>query len=233
MAEPQIEYIEHQKGNGPQAEAGDTVAVHYVGTLLDGTEFDNSVKRGQPIKFPLGQGRVIQGWDQGIAMMNVGGKATLIIPPELGYGARGAGGAIPPNATLKFEVELVDVAKPPKPTIIDSVDYTTTASGLKHIDLVEGDGAIPNPMQKVSVHYTGWLEDGSMFDSSLDRGPFEFVVGARQVIAGWDEGVGSMKVGCKRQLVIPADLGYGSSGAGGVIPPNATLIFEVELLAVK
>ena len=234
MAEPKIEYIEHTKGNGPKAEAGDTVAVHYVGTLMDGKEFDNSRKRGQPIKFPLGQGRVIQGWDQGIAMMNVGGKATLIIPPELGYGERGAGGAIPPNATLKFEVELVDVQKPPKPTIVDSLDYTTTESGLKYVDLVEGSGPTPNPMQKVAVHYTGWLEDGSVFDSSLDRGtPLHFAVGARQVISGWDEGVGSMQVGGKRQLVIPPDLAYGERGYPPVIPPSSTLIFEVELMAIK
>ncbi len=172
MAEPQIEYIEHEKGSGPQAEAGDTVAVHYIGTLhADGTEFDNSHKRGDPIKFPLGQGRVIQGWDIGIAKMNVGGKATLIIPPELGYGSRGAGGAIPSNATLKIEVGLVRVEKPRKPTIVDSIDYTTTASGLKFVDLEEGTGPVPTPMQKVAVHYTGWLEDGSIFDSSLDAQP--------------------------------------------------------------
>ena len=81
----------------------------YTITLLDGTEFDNSINRGQPISFPLGMGRVIAGWDQGIAMMKVGGKATLIIPPELGYGPRGAGGVIPPNATLTFDVELVGI----------------------------------------------------------------------------------------------------------------------------
>ncbi|MFK7802533.1 MAG: FKBP-type peptidyl-prolyl cis-trans isomerase [Anaerolineae bacterium] len=234
MAEPQVEYIEHEKGSGPQAEAGDTVAVHYIGTLADGTEFDNSHKRGDPIKFPLGQGRVIQGWDIGIAKMNVGTKATLIIPPELGYGSRGAGGAIPPNATLKFEVELVEVEKPRKPAIVDSIDYTTTESGLKFVDLEEGTGPVPNPMQKVAVHYTGWLEDGSIFDSSLDRGtPLDFAVGARQVIVGWDEGVGSMKVGGKRQLVIPPDLAYGERGYPPVIPPSSTLIFEVELLAVS
>jgi peptidylprolyl isomerase len=99
---------------------------------------------------------------------------------------------------------------------------------------VEGDGPSPETGQTVTVHYTGWLEDGTKFDSSLDRGqPFTFAIGMGQVIAGWDEGVATMKVGGKRQLVIPSELGYGEQGAGAVIPPNATLIFEVELLAVQ
>ncbi len=89
--------------------AGKTVSVHYTGKFPDGKVFDSSISRGEPISFPLGQGRVIKGWDEGIALMKVGGKAQLIIPPELGYGERGAGGAIPPNATLVFDVELVDV----------------------------------------------------------------------------------------------------------------------------
>lgn len=107
MAE--LEYIELEEGTGVQPQPGDVVAVHYVGTLVDGTEFDNSYKRNDPITFPLGQGRVIKGWDLGIAKMRVGGRAKLVIPPELGYGARGAGGVIPPNATLHFEVALVGV----------------------------------------------------------------------------------------------------------------------------
>ena len=109
----------------------------------------------------------------------------------------------------------------------------TTNSGLKYEILKEGDGAVAKAGDKVKVHYTGWLTDGKKFDSSVDRGqPFQFNLGAGQVIKGWDEGVAGMKVGEKRKLTIPPDLGYGARGAGGVIPPNATLIFEVELLGI-
>ena len=110
----------------------------------------------------------------------------------------------------------------------------STPSGLQYEDLVVGTGDSPRQGQTAVVHYTGWLDNGQKFDSSLDRGrPFEFQVGAGQVIKGWDEGVATMKVGGKRKLLIPPDLGYGSRGAGGVIPPNANLTFEVELLGVK
>ena len=113
----------------------------------------------------------------------------------------------------------------------------TTPSGLQIIDTTVGTGASPKPGQTCVMHYTGWLyEDGKKgkkFDSSLDRGqPFGFRLGGGQVIKGWDEGVAGMKVGGKRTLIIPSELGYGARGAGGVIPPNAILIFEVELLGV-
>ena len=109
-----------------------------------------------------------------------------------------------------------------------------TATGLEYVEIVEGTGALPKPGDSVSVHYTGWLKSGQKFDSSRDRGqPLEFPLGRGRVIKGWDEGVAGMKIGGKRKLVIPANLGYGARGAGGVIPPNATLIFEVELLKVK
>jgi peptidylprolyl isomerase len=114
----------------------------------------------------------------------------------------------------------------------------TTPSGLQIIDTQEGTGPSPKPGQTCVMHYTGWLyengQKGKKFDSSVDRNePFEFPIGMKRVIAGWDEGVATMKVGGKRTLIIPPQLGYGARGAGGVIPPNATLMFDVELLAVK
>ncbi|GMR06732.1 MAG: FKBP-type peptidyl-prolyl cis-trans isomerase [Gammaproteobacteria bacterium] len=109
-----------------------------------------------------------------------------------------------------------------------------TDSGLKFDDITEGDGDIATAGQMVTVHYTGWLTDGNKFDSSKDRNdPFKFKLGAGNVIRGWDEGVAGMKIGGTRKLTIPANLGYGAQGAGGVIPPNATLVFEVELLRIS
>lgn len=115
-----------------------------------------------------------------------------------------------------------------------SIPETTTDSGLKYVDLVVGTGREAVAGNHATVHYTGWLTNGTKFDSSVDRrDPFSFPIGSGKVIKGWDEGVAGMKVGGKRKLTIPPQLGYGARGAGGVIPPNATLVFEVELLEVR
>ena len=114
------------------------------------------------------------------------------------------------------------------------MSITTTSSGLQIEEIILGTGATAEAGQNVRVHYTGWLTDGTKFDSSKDRNdPFPFGLGQRQVISGWDEGVAGMKVGGTRKLTIPPELGYGARGAGGVIPPNATLVFEVELLDIR
>ncbi|KAB0583062.1 FKBP-type peptidyl-prolyl cis-trans isomerase [Ideonella dechloratans] len=217
-------------GDGAEARAGQSVTVHYTGWLHDpaapnnrGAKFDSSKDRDEPFEFDLGAGMVIQGWDLGVQGMKVGGKRVLTIAPELGYGARGAGGVIPPNATLVFEVELLPTPELPP---------------LQITDVTEGSGDEARAGRPVTVHYTGWLFDpsaadgrGAKFDSSKDRNePFRFHLGRGMVIRGWDDGVQGMKVGGTRLLLIPPHLGYGPRGAGGVIPPNATLLFEVELL---
>jgi peptidylprolyl isomerase len=188
---------------------------------------------GNNATFTAGTGdMVFPGWDEGATGMREGGKRYLLIPAELALGETG-GGEIPPNATLIMEIEMIEVKEPVLMTEVDEEDYTSTESGLKYYDIVEGDGEMPTEGQTVVVHYTGWLEDGTKFDSSLDRGqPFTFPLGMGSVIPGWDEGVASMKVGSLRQLVIPAELGYGETGQG-IIPPGATLIFEVELLEIQ
>lgn len=222
--------------NGPKPTAGDLVKVHYKGTLANGKEFDNSFKRNEPIPFTLGRGQVIGGWDEGIALMGKGDKATLIIPPSLGYGDRDMGnGLIPANSTLIFDVELVDLEEAYKPYDIRGKDSVVTASGLKFYVIEQGDlSKKPKPGQTAVAHYAGYLTNGTKFDASFDRGqPFEFPVGQGRVIKGWDEVIQLMGIGSKYRVVIPPALGYGSEGAGGQIPGNSTLIFDMELLGTK
>ena len=230
-----LKYYDIKIGQGDFPKPGDILSVHYTGKLEDGTIFDSSVKRGQPIEFPVGKGRVIKGWDEGLLSMKVGSKRELVIPSNLAYGERGAGGVIPPNATLIFEVELLAIFAP----FIDT-DFSlpgsekTTESGLRIIEHIIGKGEKPKDGEKAVVHYTGMLSNGEKFDSSHDRGsPIEFPVGKGRVIKGWDEVVKLMNIGSKYTVIIPPELGYGERGAGGAIPPNATLIFEMHLLEIK
>jgi len=230
-----LKYIVWKKGQGERAETGDNVSVHYAGRLLSGAPFDNSYDRGKPFDFPLGGGRVIKGWDEGIAFLNVGDSATLIIPSTLGYGAADRPN-IPANSTLVFDVQLMDVKKvvKPVPYAVKGLDTTTTASGLRYIRLNKTEGDLAIAGKTVSVHYTGYLQNGTIFDSSISRGePISFPLGQGRVIRGWDEGIALLKVGEKARLLIPSALAYGDRGAGGLIPPGADLIFDVELVGVK
>ncbi len=209
-------------GEGAEAKNGMQVTVHYTGQLENGTVFDSSVPRGEPFDFLLGAGQVIRGWEEGLLGMKVGGKRRLTIPPEMGYGPYGAGCVIPPNATLIFEVELLDVKEIPQP------------GELEIEEIEEGTGETAEKGKVVDVHYTGKLTDGTVFDSSIPRGePIQFTLGAGMVITGWERGIRGMKVGGKRKLTIPYNLGYGARGYPGVIPPYATLVFDVELVGVR
>jgi peptidylprolyl isomerase len=232
-----LKYVINKKGNGTKAEAGKKVTVHYTGKLMDGKVFDSSRDRDQPFSFELGSRQVIQGWEEGIALLREGDQATFILPSDLAYGPNGAGGVIPPNATLIFDVELLKVSDVEKPKSFDveGKKINKTPSGLEYVIVKSNpSGTQATPGKTVSVHYTGYLVDGTIFDSSIPRGePISFGLGQGQVIPGWDEGISLMKTGEKYRLIIPPSLGYGQNGAGGVIPPNATLLFDVELTDVK
>ncbi len=227
-------YQIHKAGEGDQAKAGDLVTVHYAGRLEDGTEFDNSYKKGTPFTFQLGAGKVIKGWDEGIALLNVGDSATLIIPSYLGYGDRNMG-VIKPGSTLIFDVELVATKKPTKPWKLDGKEIVDVRPGLQMIYLERNENGVKAENGKtVTVNYSGYFnKNNRKFDSSVDKGtPFSFVLGQGMVIQGWDLGVAEMRTGEKARLIIDADLAYGDRGMGP-IPPNAKLYFDVELLSVQ
>ena len=222
-----LRYLDLQDGSGEIPEVKQTCIVHYTGWLWEngakGKSFDSSKQRGEPFGFRLGTAEVIAGWDEGVFSMKVGGKRQLLIPADLAYGSRGAGGRIPPNTTLFFEVELVGVLK-------------KMASGLEYRDIKEGTGVTPSVGQTCVVHYAGWLwrnSKGQKFDCSRDRGkPLSFRIGLGEVIAGWDQGVATMRVGGKRELLVPAEMVSAAKGNED-IPSNSSLFIEVELLHVK
>ena len=230
-------YTELGEGSGGPPRPGDALTVHYTGTLQDGTEFDSS-RDGNPFVFFLGEGEVIPGWDLGFASMKEGGRRKLTIPPGLAYGAEGAPPDIPPDATIIFDVELLQIES--------TGQEVGTDSGLTYVDLEIGrdrsfQAVTPKEGDQVTVHYTGRLADGTVFaDSQAEGNPRLFVLGSGSEIDGFDEGVSTMKVGGLRRLIIPPELGYGNAahdfdfqGEPITIPPGATLIFEVKLVSIQ
>ena len=252
-----------ETGSANTAIKGSYVTVHYVGTLDDGSPFDSSRERGEPLRYQVAAGQMIPGFDAAVEGMAVGEKKTFKLSPAEAYGE------IDHRRVIEVPIDQL-------PENVKSGDQLQTSTGqralIKSIDggvamidmnhplagksltfevevmkcepapelrvevLSPGDGVtFPKVGSTLSMHYTGTLaETGSKFDSSLDRGePFEFQIGVGQVIKGWDEGVMKMSLGEKSKLHIPSSLGYGERGAGNAIPPNADLVFEVELLAIR
>lgn len=226
--------------------AGQTVSVLYTGTLLDGTVFDASTKHGnEPLNFVLGQKQLIPGFEEGVSLMHKGDKATLLLPSALAYGPSGSGSAIPANAVIRFDVELVDINFASIATTDDTViqkylkaNNITAAqkqpSGLYYVPTLANPAGTPAASGKTAVvQYKGYLMDGTLFDSSQPTTPLSFVVGSGKVIPGFDQGIALMRKGEKATLLLPSSLAYGANGAGNTIDPYSVLRFEVELVDVQ
>lgn len=245
-----VKYYDETVGEGREAKVGDLLSLHFKGWIIvdstnlfsdwtkDSTRLPymigDSYRSGQPVKFVLGENAFIRGSDDGIIGMKPNGKRMIVIPSEQAYGEQGVG-PVPPNSDLKVLIELFEVKDPVVAEMwdVDKSKIQTSESGLKYVIIEEGEGNNAMDGNVVTVHYSGFLEDGTKFDSSVERDePFSFVVGNKQVIAGWDEGIRLLKKGGKARFVIPPSLGYGDITAGK-IPPNSTLIFDVELIDVK
>ncbi len=231
-----VKYVDLVVGDGPAATSASFVKVHYRWWLPNGRFINESslTPDAPPQSIALervAQGTELKGVVDAIAGMKVGGRRIATIPPELGYGPNEKP-PIPANSTLVFEFELVEAVTPPEFQLPTETELTTTPSGLKYKDLKVGDGATPSDNSRVSVHYVGWLTNGTRFDSSYQKGrAADFMVNG--VIKGWTEGVSSMKAGGRRILIVPPELGYGESPPpGSSIPPNSVLVFDIELLNV-
>lgn len=227
---------------GAKVNTGQQALVLYTGTLLDGTVFTSSAQRGnRPLALIVGALKNPYGFEEGISLMRVGEKATLLLPSGLAFGPDGFSPTVPANTVVRFDVEVV-----PYSAVDDAIiqKYLTDnnitnaqkqASGLYYVPVTTNTGAVQATKGRtVSVLYTGKLTDGTVFDASSlqNNKPFAFVLGSGKVIGGWDEGIALMHKGDKGKLLIPPALGYGPAGVGTTIPPNAVLVFDVELVDV-
>lgn len=244
-------YTITEEGTGDKIKAGQTVSVNYTGMFMDGKKFDSNVDSAfhhvQPFELEVGKGHVIKGWDEGLQLLKKGTKAVFYIPSGLAYGGTERN-QIPANSILIFEVEIVDIQVPGKQAETDdrlireyllknNIQAKKTESGLYYVITTKGLGPNAKPGKKVTMNYTGKLLNGKMFDSNTDPAkghvqPFTFTLGVGQVIKGWDEGVQQLNLGSKGTFFIPSGLGYGEHGAGGDIPPNAVLVFDVEVTGI-
>jgi len=222
-----------KKSAGELPKDGEMVKINFAFWDEEGKLLDCSEHHGMEMRFPLGKhGYKI--FNEGVAMLEVGSRYRFIVPPDLAFGSRGAGALVPPNATTIWELELVKILRPvPEPEFKPSPadKLVTLESGLQYEVLAEGTGKSPIMGDMVVVNYAGWFEDGTCFDSSFKKGDAaSFELG--RVVAGWNEGLQLMKEGAIYKFTIPPELAYGKRGQGQLIPPDATLIFYVELVEV-
>ena len=223
-----LQYVIFEEGTGETAIPGDDVTAHYTGYFPDGNTFDSSVERGQPFNFIIGQGQVIPGWDEGFALLPVGTKALLIIPGNLAYGPSGRGD-IPPNGTLYFDVEMIDVAKPEQPEALDDSDYREVDLGVLVADLQSGAGPEAEAGEIMSIHFAYWDGAGAFLGNTRDQGtPLSFPVGTNSFIPGIEAATEGMTVGAVRQAIIP-----GAAMEGTPLQGEDTFTFKIEMVSVS
>jgi len=224
-------------GEGQTSKTGDIIWVHYTGWLEDSTRFDSSRDRNEPLRFVLGGGQVIPGWETGLQGMQAGEIRELFIAPEMGYGAR-AIGPIPANASLRFQVEMLKIQKGSDPDAFSEmkdVQWKTKQPGVEYADKAGSQGRGPEARSgsALQLHYTGWLSNGQEFSSSRKSGtPAEILIGAGEVIRGWEIGLQGVRAGQIRYLRIQPQFGYGATPLAR-IPAHSVLLFKVEVLDVK
>jgi peptidylprolyl isomerase len=232
-----IKITEVKQGHGELAERGDIMSILYKASFVGGKTFDTQLDPDSPYRFRVGIGDMMPGLEEGIRTMRPGGKRIVVVPPELAYGKEGLKGTVPPDTWVRFEVELVSIEPmPPCPEEWNEAgkDIFTTPSGLQIVDFVIGKGEMPTKDSVVRVMYSAFLDDGSCFDSSYRTGvPVRIELAKHELIPGWYEGLLSMREGGQRKLIIPPFLGYGDKGFRGVVPPNATLTYDIELLEIE
>lgn len=233
VTESGVKYIYLEEGTGKTLVNGDKIKFHYVGKLADGTQFESSYDYDEPYIHTVGSADVIVGLADAIGKLKVGDIALLWIPSHLAYGSQGTG-PIPANSDLVFQIEIVEVIPKPTPFDTEGLNFSTTETGLQYCKLNETHGDEARIGDIVFVHYSGYLLDGTMIDSSVERGePYGFQLGVDPIIDGWVEGLQLMRVGEKMQIIIPPELAYGERGTPGAIPPNAVLTFDLELISIQ
>jgi FKBP-type peptidyl-prolyl cis-trans isomerase len=227
-----LQYTVYKKGKGQIPQRGDRIKIYFVGYYNTPQNTVFKTDSLVPFVFNVGMGQVIKGWDEAFLIFPEGTHAKLIIPPHLAFADKPVKG-IPKDATIYHDVYLDKIIEPPVPYEITNQDTLHLESGLKVIKLNHTNNKKAEAFKTVTVEYSGYI-DGKLFDSSVNRGyPFTFQLGVGEVIKGLDEGIRLMRVGEKARFVIPPKLGYGEKGLQPLIPPNKTLIFDVELIDVK
>jgi len=231
-----LRVAEYVEGEGPTPQKGDIVKVVYTARYVDGKQFDSYLDRDNPYVFRVGMGQVLEGLDEGVSTMRAGGRRVLVLPPHLAFGHEGRPGVVPEDAWVEFDVELLAIEPgPPAPIPWNDAGYdiVDTPTGLQYIDFVVGEGPAPQIGQHAIVDYNAFLDDGTCFDTTSYRNrPIEFEIDPKRLIPGYLEGLLTMRVGGRRKLIIPPDLGYGEKGFGKTVPPNATLVYDIVLVDV-